>query len=285
MKKLNYFLIAILGLASASCETELDVSMVNQQKKIVITALLNDLDPVSIGVSKSTVIQDSLIPAPLTNAVVTFTDESGNVNTCTYDGLTEKYVNTLIPQSGKTYTIKVKAPGFPDASAVVSIPAKASLNKSTWRDSTGLDSFGFPTGTISVNLDDRADVKNYYRITIYYWDDLTAEWRVLGPASTDAEINNRAIKTEDGGIIFDDRSFNGDNRVVEFITPFADPNITPKYLVVSESLSAEYYRYFKSLDDYKNSGGLFSEPTAVFTNITNGLGIAAGSSARKDVIL
>jgi hypothetical protein len=49
-------------------------------------------------------------------------------------------------------------------------------------------------------------------------------------------------------------------------------------------LSEEYYRYFKSIDNYKQQQGPFSEPSAVFTNIKGGLGICAGASVIKDTI-
>lgn len=282
MKKISIPLLILLFFAS--CETDLDISSVTQKSKLVVNTLINDQEVVKVWVSKSTVISDSVKPPPLQGAVVTVTDEAGNVSNCTYNGFTEYYESTLTPVAGKKYTIKVKANGFTDAWADVQLPTLASLQQSTWKDSTGVDSFDFPTGTILVNINDKIAEKNYYRITIYYWESSGNEWRVLGPASTDAEITNRAIKTEDGGIIFDDQAFNGKNRTIPFITPFGYSFQTPKFLVVSESLSDSYYRYFKSLDDYKNSGGIFTEPTAIFTNINNGLGIAAGSSVRKDVI-
>lgn len=272
-------------LVLGSCETNLDISSVAEKKRLVVNALLNDQETVRIEVGQSTSIGDSVKPKPIENAVVTIKDDAGVVSNCAYNPATGYYESTTVPMSGKSYFIIVKALNFPDAFATVVIPQPASLQKSTWKDSTNIDSSGFPTGTITVTVDDKGNEQNYYRITLYYWNALTAQWNVLGAPTSDAEIGNNAIKTADGGIIFNDKVFNGSQRKIDFITPNGFQGQSPKFLVVSESLSYEYYTYFKSLDDYKNGGGIFSEPPAVFSNISNGLGIAAASSMRKDFIL
>lgn len=282
MKLIKY--LPLLFLFAVSCESETDISSVLQKKRLVVNALLNDKDQVKIWVSHSTGLRDSVKPAAIENAQVIIQDEGGNQTVCTYNMATDYYESTLVPESGKSYSILVKAPDYPDASAVIRIPGPAGFLKPVWKDSTSVDSFGFPQGLATVRLDDNGSEKNYYRITLYYYDELLAEWFSLSPASTDAEINNQAIKTDDGGIIFSDMSFNGNSRSIGFITPFGFSSQTPKFLIITENLSEEYYRYFKSLDDYRTGGGVFSEPTAVYTNITKGLGIAAGSSISRDTI-
>lgn len=276
--------IAAIIFTFTACETEIDISSVLQKKRLVVNALLNDQDKVQIWVSHTTGLRDSVKPAAISNASVVITDESGVKTTCTFNLATDYYESNIVLQSGKYYTITVKSGDYPDATAVIAIPQPASLKNPTWKDSTSLDSFGFPQGTAIVRIDDKGSEKNYYRITIYYYDELLAEWFSLNPATTDAEINNQSIKTDDGGIIFSDISFNGASRNIGFITPFGFSSQTPKFLIVTENLSEDYYRYFKSLDNYRTGGGVFSEPTAVYTNITNGLGIAAGSSIRRDTI-
>lgn len=282
---MKYFLSAIAAIFFfSSCEREIDISSVNLKDRLVVNALLNDFDAVSIAVSHTTIISDSFKPSPIENAIVTIEDQNANVNACTYNALSGRYESSFVPKSGETYKILVKAANYPTAFASVFIPAPASSQKSTWKDSTGVDSAQFPTGTITAVINDNGSEKNYYRITIFYWVTLSSEWRSLGPELLDAAIANSAFKTEDGGIIFDDKIFNGTKRTLEFITPFGFSNQSPKFLVKVENLSKEYYNYFKSIENYKNSGGVFSEPTAIYTNITNGVGIAAGSSKKEDII-
>lgn len=282
---MRYFIIALVATGIfSSCERKIDISSVNQKDRLVVNALLNDFDAVSIAVSHTTTIRDSFKPSPIENAIVTIEDQNANVNACVYNPISGRYESSFVPTSGVTYKINVKAANYPTAFATLTIPAPASSQKSTWKDSTGLDSAQFPTGTITAIINDNGNEKNFYRITIYYWVTISSEWRALGPVLRDAAIANSSFKTEDGGIIFDDKIFNGTKRILEFITPFGYSNQTPKFLVKVENLSKEYYNYFKSIENYKNSGGLFAEPTAIYTNITNGAGIAAGSSKKEDVI-
>lgn len=284
LKSIRIFLTLLLVFTVISCETELDISKVVQKKRIVINAILNDQDAVKIYISNSTSISDSVKPAALKSASVKITDPAGIEYICTFNLVTESYDNSLVMQAGKKYTIEVKAKEYPDASATIEIPFPSSNQKSQWKDSTSLDSFGFPLGMLTVFINDNGGQKNYYRTTLFYYDDLLAKWSVLLPNTTDAEINNQAIKTEDGGLIFSDASFNGKNRSIAFITPFGFAGQTPKFLVVIENLSSDYYLYYKSIDDYRTGGGFFSEPSAIYTNIKNGLGVAAGSSIKRDTI-
>ncbi|MBS3913136.1 MAG: DUF4249 domain-containing protein [Bacteroidetes bacterium] len=282
----NFKIITLLitGFLLQGCETALDISNVTLRERIVINALLNNKDQVQISVSKSTSIDNKVKPGPLLGAEVTITDDSGNKITCTYNIISEKYEAAIVPIAGKTYSIFVRANGFPDASASLSIPNTAGTKSSMWKDSTSFDSSGFPQGTLTVYISDKKYENNYYRLTIYYYDNVTTEWNVLDPPTTDADIQSQALKTEDGGIVFSDRYFNGMNKEINFLTAFGYGNGTPKFLVVNESLGEEYYKFFKSLDDYKKSGGLFQEPNGVYSNIEHGLGIAAGSSIQRDTI-
>lgn len=282
MKRLIYLLA--IALTAHACETELDISSVAYQKRLVVNALLNDADPVKIEVTSTTVIQDSIKPAPVSNATVVITDEAGTKFNCTFDLFTEKYTSNLVMQTGKKYSIEVSAPGYPNATSTLLMPAKSGSTSATWKDATGQDSFGFPTGTIYSAINDDGGSKNYYRLTIYYWDDIRQEWISLKPPMNDAELENSAIETEDGGWVFSDKLFNGKERKIEFTTEFGVAMSSPKFLVVTENLSENYYRYFKSINDYQTGGGVFSEPSQIYTNIQNGVGIFAGSTIRKDVI-
>lgn len=279
------FRISAAILLFSACETELDISKIGLNRRLVVNAVLNNTDPVKIFISRTAGLFDSTRPDPVQGANVVLYNKSGNpVAACTYNIISENYESSFIPVSGEEYEIRVVAADYPQATAFLKIPEAASNKKPFWKDSTSLDSFGFPQGTLNVYINDKGSVKNYYRITIYYYDDLLAEWYALKPALIDAEIQNQSIKTEDGGIIFTDAGFNGKEKEIGFITQFAYSQQSPKFLIVTENLSEAYYLYFKSLDEYRNSGGVFSEPTAIYTNIKNGIGIAAGSSIQRDTI-
>ena len=285
MRKILFLLLPAVFVIGA-CEREIDVSKVGYTPRLVVNALLNNADAVFVTVSQSTNIYDSVKPAPIANANVIINEEGGNIFACSYNLVTKRYESSLVPKAGLKYTITVDAPSFTKAYATLTMPSFSVGAKSTWKDSTGYDTVGMPTGTITVNIKDNGGEQNYYRITMYYYDDVLALWKVIKPLTKDAELENNGIATEDGGILFSDASFNGKSRSFEFITifGFVTHTQTPKFLILSENLSKEYYNYYRSLKNYRIGTGAFVEPVPVFTNITNGIGIFAGSSVSRDTI-
>lgn len=283
MKKTIF--LTIITLVLAACETKLDLSEVSGRTRLVVNGLINDQDKVEIQVSKSIPLGSTGAVEFINNAVVTMRDENGNATGFTYNVGTDKYENLVFRAfAGKYYSISVKAPGFDEVFAELVMPDKASKTPSSWKDSTDLDSSGYPTGTLTVNINDKGISNNYYRISLFYYDNITATWNALKPVTKDAAIENEAIESDNGSWVFSDRSFNGQPRSIPFITPFGYALGTPKYLVVTESLSEQYFKYFKSIEDYKKGAGVFGEATPVFSNIRNGVGIWAGSSIARDTI-
>ena len=112
------------------------------------------------------------------------------------------------------------------------------------------------------------------------WTDNTSKDSVGFPTGT----IDFTIKDKEGALIIQDGSFNGQSKLLKFTTPYGTAGTAYKYLVVIKNLSEQYYRYFKSIDNYKQQQGIFSEPSPVFTNIRGGVGICAGASIVKDTI-
>jgi hypothetical protein len=99
------------------------------------------------------------------------------------------------------------------------------------------------------------------------------------------EIAADPIFNPEGALILEDAGFNGQSKQLRFSTPFGSNFGSPyKYLVVVKILSPEYFKYFKSLEDYSLEGGVFSDPSAIYNNISGGVGICAGASISKDTI-
>ncbi|MEY4003425.1 MAG: hypothetical protein RIT07_1467 [Bacteroidota bacterium] len=283
MNKLLFLIGVAVGISS--CETKLDLSEISGRNRLVVNALINDQDKIEIQVSKTISLGSNAAVEFINNAVVTVTDENGNSVGFTYNVGTDKYENLVFRAvAGNFYSINVKAPDFDEVYADMVMPAKALSVPATWKDSTDLDSSGYPTGTLTVNLNDKGNETNYYRISLFYYDDITAIWNTLAPITRDAAIENEAIVSEDGSWVFSDRTFNGQQKSISFITPFGYALGTPKYLVVTESLNQPYFQYFQSIENYKAGAGVFGEATPVFSNIRNGVGIWAGSSISRDTI-
>lgn len=275
---------AVISLMFASCTKEYDINSLGFKRSLVVNALFNQNDSLVVNVSASIAVNENGVPSPITNANVELFEDGIQVAALSYHPPSRNYFTNYKPKPGKKYRIVANAPNLGTATGESFIPSAVNGNNPYWRDSTGFDSAGFPSGTLYLNIIDNSAEKNYYRISLFYYDPLTAEWKVLGIESDDVLVNDRSAEVKSGGVIISDQTFNGKSRNIAFTTPFGFTGQTPKFMVKLESLTNEYYQYFRSIQEYDISSGLFEEPTLVFTNIQNGLGIFAGSHIKYTII-
>lgn len=112
----------------------------------------------------------------------------------------------------------------------------------------------------SSGLDDILMIENDFYKNLYFWDDE----KIQGKAYTLRLNANYMSDYEE-----------------DFITPEGNEHLKSKtkYRAVVYSISEEFYRYLKSLNDLKNNGLGNSElaPTrSTYTNIKNGIGVVGG---------
>jgi hypothetical protein len=283
MKKNFWMLGLIVAMFAASCDTELDDSSIKFTPRLVVNSFVNSDDFFSVQVSQTIPMTDTAFPDFIENANVIVNDGIQDY-TLSYNLGLSKYVANFKPVAGKEYKVEVSVPNFSKATGRMTLPNKLNSPKSTWKENTGFDSFGFETGTITCFIADPQNERNYYEINLYRYDDFIQEWVIMPPTTTDPFLNQNAAKTDLGGFLLDDRTFNGGNRQFEFITSFGSAGNMYKYLVEVRSLSVEYYTYLQSLANYRKTTGLFSDPTPIYSNITNGRGICAGASIQRDTI-
>lgn len=283
MKK-NFWIIGLIMMTGISaCDTELDDSSIKFTPRLVVNSFVNSDDFFSVQVSKTISMSDTTYPDFIENATVVVNDGAQDF-TLSYNLGLSKYVANFKPVAGQTYSVKVSAPDFFTASGTMVLPNKLNSPKSTWQDKTGFDENGFETGTLTCYIADPQEERNYYEVNLYRFDDFTQEWVIMAPNTTDPFLNQSAAKTDLGGYLLDDKTFNGGNKKFEFITSYGSAGSMYKYLVEVRSLSDEYYRYLQSLANYRKTSGLFSDPTPIYSNITNGRGICAGASIQRDTI-
>ncbi len=269
-----------------SCQDELPIDTIDFSDKMVVNLLANNDEVLKVHVGKTLSLTDSSAELKIEDAKVTIIDENANVSQLTYTFLYGgKYISDFIPQPNRTYRLNITHPKYPTATASFRIPSTFKSTGATWQDQTGTDSTGFPTGTISFSINDDPNERNFYEIALFRYEELGPAWEVMPVIPENPEIAADPIFNRDGALILEDAGFNGQSKNLRFSTPFGSNFGTPyKYLVVVKSLSSDYYKYFKSLDDYSLEGGIFSDPSAVYNNIKGGVGICAGASITKDTI-
>lgn len=283
MKK--YILLSLVaGCLFASCSKELDSSTIQYKDKLVVNLLAYDNDVLAVHVGKSLSLYDSTAEKLLETAKVKVIDINGVETLLQFDLVRQKFVTTWVPKTGMDYTLQVDYGNLNSALSKFKIPTLTLSNKAKWTDNTSKDSVGFPTGTIDFSIQDNGNERNYYEIGLFRYDDVISDWLPFPIIPENPEFVDNQVKNKEGALIIQDGSFNGQNKLFKFTTPYGTAGTTYKYLVVIKNLSEEYYRYFKSIDNYKQQQGIFSEPSPVFTNIRGGVGICAGASIMKDTI-
>ena len=117
-----------------------------------------------------------------------------------------------------------------------------------------------PLLNTSSGLDDILMIENEFYQNLYYWDDT----KIQGKSYKVRLNTNYEADYED-----------------DFITPDGVEHIKcqVKYRISLYSLSEEFYRYLKSLNDQKNNGLGNSELAPIrstYTNVINGIGVVGG---------
>ena len=138
----------IVAMFAASCETELDDSSIKFTPRLVVNSFVNSDDFFSVQVSQTIPMTDTAFPDFIENANVIVNDGIQDY-TLSYNLGLSKYVANFKPVAGKEYKVEVSVPNFSKATGRMTLPNKLNSPKSTWKDNTGFDSFGFETGTIT----------------------------------------------------------------------------------------------------------------------------------------
>ncbi len=284
MKKYLAFILVIWTLQA--CETVVDVEPPPYTGKIVVNALFNTDEDAEVYVGYSVVALSNQSPGPLPDASVELFEDGVSQGQGTYDPIDQRFRWTLKPKAGSAYRLLIIRSGYPTVDKTLYMPSDGNLAGITYTDSIGLDTSGDKLAELRIRINDPADQKNYYRLLIAYYFEQGDEFLPFEIITNDPVLLSPGTEKEnEGSYLFDDVLFNG--RQVEIVVRFS-PFIatgTPRFLIQSQSLSEDQYRYQLSLARYENNqGDPIAEPVFIYSNIDVGLGIYAGSIFRRDTI-
>ena len=300
IKNLKYIAFLSACILIASCEKDVSVDLPDYPTQLAIfsnnTVYKNGGDAITATVGKSISIlkyngrQELVVP----NAKVDIYSDGKLLATMVHDPTEEKYYSSVIPQEGKTYTIKASAPGFDNtaeatAKAINQIPITNITHTPNARNSSN-----GPEDEVTITFNDPQGETNYYMVSFHSpgTDDLTRQYysylcvNTLDPSietieEQDFEIFNDESSCLYGDLFMKDELFNGQTKQVKFyinsygIQPFQTYTGDTLYSsVVLTHVPEDYYRYRKTAAAAStNQGNPFAEPSNVYTNITNGRGI------------
>lgn len=289
MKKLVWIFCAAL----TSCELIIDVDVPYDGDKIVINGLQRTTNRWTVDVSHSLYVLDNdfRYGFPTQPADVTIFDESDGSSIKLVADTLGLYIHNSYPQEGHKYRIVAKSNGLPDVEAVMVVPRSIKMKDVKW-DSSDVNQNGnqyYSNVRVDITFDDPAEEKNYYAIRLAQHFTVTYQ-RPIDPAPRtdsitqyyDAVIDDPAISTEDDGKRrFSDETFNGTTYTAPIEIGFYGSPGYKVYRVDLEliTISEEYFRYEESRELYNEvDGDPFAQPVQIYTNITNGFGVFAGTS-------
>ncbi len=282
MKNFKYISLLSVVILLASCEKEITLKLGDYASKLVVNGEFNTNATVKVEVSRSIPIMDVADSTGylLMDATAKLYENNALIGNLTY--VNGFYTMNYKPKQGKAYRVEVNRTGFNPAVAEVNLPASI-VSKSKFEDSVGIDNLGFPFGQLSIQFKDDGNTKNYYELVVRYYDDGIQKWFPLDFKSNDILFLNNN-KLDNGGYVFSDVSFNGQQKTILTSIESNTANGTPKFEISIKTFSEEYYNYLKQLRDYNNSGFFVSDPVILISNVKNGLGMVGGVYNVKDTI-
>lgn len=272
MKKILYIL-PLFSLAFMSCEQDANVDVPQVDPELVINCFITPQDTfIRAKVSMSTpVFNTNTVSGPVTDATVTLYGNSSSV-VLAYNTNTQAYETTtaVFPIiAGNEYHLVVAVPSGLIADAYTTVPANppAGFNSTAEINVTYTDPYA-EGGNINIHyeLDDVAGQNDFYRLVPY-------EMRT-------STFMPDTMAYRAGWDLFSDQNADGTHLARNFST---------EYFTNGDSLVAidlylmrcnyDYYTYHHSLQTDGMSGdNPFSEPTLMYTNVNNGLGIFAAAN-------
>jgi len=312
MKYLLFYSIFLILICA--CQKE-NVEIPDTGRKLVINALITTDSLINVRISKSFYFKDPLMgPAPFPefdSAEVRFYKNNIYLDSLYYSIRRNYYgeiyfksnywSKDVFPLPGNEYIIKVKKPGFPDATATTIIPGLVKIEKVDTSRTVVVPGYGRDfIMNCKIEFTDPAAEKNYYLIN------LVTKKLPLGKEYMAFDCNDPVIEEEFGsntmagkvlkyGYAFSDKLIEGKKYSLNvsfdgsyyWDNPY-NPIPRSSYSIYFRlySITEDYFKFIQTLNlfnaTYMNP---LAEPVMVYSNVSGGYGIFAGAAVSTDSII
>lgn len=277
-----------------ACETPIDQGdLPDFVQKIVVNVVNSNTASSAIEVSLTASPYDSIdFPELVDDAIVQF-KVNGVVKPFSFNSSTGKYENPSTYKAGDQLQLSVSLQNKSLVSAAATMPSKLEGQFSSLTVDGGVDVNGTTADLLTLSFDDNPTENNYYLMHFYYYSEFAGLFLPFEMATSDAILNSpQTIRTNEGGFVFADETFNGRKRTFSVVAPagIVENNSDIKYLVEISALSRDYYVYLKTLQDFRdaqdNAGAATTLGSAVVvhSNISGGLGIFGARTSSSDTL-
>ncbi len=254
-----------------SCEKEIVIEVPDNDPKLVINSYLSPGMDVIVDVTASIPLYTESTGdiQSITTASVRISTDQTNWQFVPFDLVEKKYVLSKAVFSiaeGGTYYIEVSAAGFKTAKGTAYIPIYQPVSPIL----VSLDTISYDYGShleARFKFVDIPNQSNYYAVKAF--TKINANW---------SELNLMDEKPW----VFSDKNQDGREISLNFSEDFHMVCDSVKFVLYQTTEA--FYRYEYSLF-YYTPDNPFTEPTPVYTNITNGLGAINGFSKREYLFL
>lgn len=257
MKKNRIYLIFIVPFICllSSCEKIINLNLNTSASVIVIQGNVYDhTGPYLVRISKTVNFTESTIFPPVTDAIVTISDNAGNSEVLVQSIDGTYITSTLLGIPGRTYTLQVEIQG------------KTYLSNSTMPSAVKIDSIYFKKNFFGNGIEtvltfqDPKNIDNYYRVIQYINDTLKTDFNIGNDKLHQGKMISFSLSTT---------SINGDKPLK------TGSNITLQL----ESIDKNVFEYFRTT---RGNNGRSASPANPVSNITNGaLGYFNACSVRE----
>lgn len=217
-----------------------------------------------------------------------------------FNQLDDKFVYNYLVElgsneiEGKTYKIEASHPSYPSISSEIRLPVKSEFIKGVYQENAYVENNPFGGGAVDIEYDglsltfqDNPDEENFYAFYVVSTTRSDTFIQEISSGVFDTIIyegydNQATVTSEDpsavglgnvGQVLYNDKGFNGQEVVFNIF--FGKFQEIESYKVYYKNISESEYLFRQSYSRYIDSQdfGLFSEPTTLYNNIDNGLGL------------
>jgi hypothetical protein len=297
MKK--YIYIYFITLAFISCERIIPFSPEDTDPKMTVYSLASatgygvgfgvmtnivDADPIDAVVSRSVGILDNSNPIFLDAATLWVVDNNtSEVDTLISLGGEGRYrAPNMKVKTGHTYNLFGKETGLDEIFATSTVP-NVPMDITVIPGDTSLGSGGGPGGdkpsiSFDLEIDDDGE-PGYYMIEAHEREiNTTGLGYKAYIESDDPYFSPANDRWGSERLYVSNELFLGKKRTFSLrVLGYPQPDAQKLFKITK--MGNDYFYFLSSSDLYDGSGGAFSQPVSVYSNISNGLGVFSGTSA------
>lgn len=291
MKKSLIF-FGLLILALCACEKEIEYQGEGKEPLLVLDAVLEINVPPSIRLTRSVFFlsnNQSSADVGINGATVKLTDITNGIEYVLTSGSSSGYYQGSVSIKPNTrYKIEISHPKYTAISSEMTTVSQ--INLSDLDTSSVLDNFT-TRYFLKLKFQDPNE-SNFYGVSVFSKRKITYYDFDSTILQIDSSTMVEYLESKDpsmafqrsGGIFFDDAYFNGSFKTYGVEVGVYSYNFNQEVEILSwtatlTNLSEGAFKYFKSIGNNQPNGP-FNDPSNVYTNVKNGLGIF-GSYSRS----